>query len=121
MIKDGAIVYKGEHIINLDEIKIVGKHNIANMMIAICSAMLSNVDKEIIYKTLSSFMGVEHRIEYVRELNGVKYYNTKNSWGHEYTKTGHHMMSENYVKGKTMCILVHKNSIPKEIRKKLGL
>lgn len=75
MIKDGAIVYKGEHIINLDEIKIVGKHNIANMMIAICSAMLSNIDKDIIYKTLSSFMGVEHRIEYVRELNGVKYYN----------------------------------------------
>lgn len=75
MIKDGAIIYKGEHIINLDEIKIVGRHNISNMMIAICCAMLSNVDKDIIYKTLSSFMGVEHRIEYVRELNGVKYYN----------------------------------------------
>ncbi len=75
MIKDKAIYFKGEHIINLDEIKIVGQHNVSNIMIAICSAMLSNVDKSIIHHTLSSFMGVEHRIEYVRELDGVKYYN----------------------------------------------
>ncbi len=75
MVKDGAIVFKGEHIIDLDEIKIVGQHNIVNMMIATCCAMLSHVDKDVVYKTLSSFMGVEHRIEYVRELNGVKYYN----------------------------------------------
>lgn len=78
--------------------------------------------RQMFYET---FVSVDDHLEHItglyKDQNGVKYYNTKNSWGHEYTKTGHHMMSENYVKGKTMCILVHKNSIPKEIRKKLGL
>jgi len=75
MLKDNAIYYLGKHIIDLDEIKIVGKHNIQNIMIAICACALSHVDMQIIHDTLASFMGVEHRIEYVRDYQGVKYYN----------------------------------------------
>ena len=51
----------------------------------------------------------------------MKYYKTKNSWGTEENGTGYHYISEEYVKGKTISILVHKNSIPKDIRKKLGM
>ncbi len=75
MIKDDAIYFKGEHVIDLKEIKIVGKHNVQNMMIAICFAKVSGIDTTIIHDTLANFMGVEHRIEFVRELNGVRYYN----------------------------------------------
>ena len=75
MLKDNAIYYQGEHIIDLDEIKIVGRHNLQNMMIAICSCLLSGVDVPCIHDTLASFTGVEHRIEFVREYQGVKYYN----------------------------------------------
>ncbi len=75
MIKDNAIYFQGKHVIDLDEIKIVGKHNVQNMMIAICTTLLSGVDIQIVHDTLSAFMGVEHRIEYVRECDGVKYYN----------------------------------------------
>lgn len=75
MIRDYAIYYQNQKIIDLDEIKIVGKHNIQNMMIAICACMLSHVDVKCIHDTLASFMGVEHRIEFVREYEGVKYYN----------------------------------------------
>lgn len=75
MIQDEAIYFKGEHIIDLDEIKIVGRHNIQNMMIAIMACALSGVDKKCINDTLAHFMGVEHRIEFVREYQGVKYYN----------------------------------------------
>ena len=75
MIKDQAIYYKNQHIIDLDEIKIVGRHNIQNIMISICYAILSNISIECIHDTIASFMGVEHRIEYVREYQGVKYYN----------------------------------------------
>ena len=75
MIKNDAIYYNNEKVIDLDEIKIVGKHNIQNMMIAIIASSLSNVSLSSIHDTLTSFMGVEHRIEYVRELDGVKYYN----------------------------------------------
>lgn len=75
MIKNQAIYYQNEQIIGLDEIKIVGRHNIQNMMIAIVASSLAGVSRDVIHDTLAHFMGVEHRIEYVREINGVKYYN----------------------------------------------
>lgn len=75
MIKDQAIYFKDEKIIDLDEIKIVGNHNVQNIMVAICMAKLSNVATEVVEREIASFMGVEHRIEFVREINGVKVYN----------------------------------------------
>ena len=75
MIKNDAIYYGTKEIIPLKDIKIVGKHNVQNMMIAIVSGILCHVDKKSISYTLKNFMGVEHRIEYVRALDGVKYYN----------------------------------------------
>ena len=75
MIKDNAIYYQNEFIIDIADIKVVGKHNLQNIMVAICMAKLSNVDTKIINQEISSFIGVEHRIEFVREINGVKVYN----------------------------------------------
>lgn len=75
MLKDNAIYYQDQHIIDLDEIKIVGRHNVQNMMIAICACIHSGVDVQCIHDTLAAFKGVEHRIEFVREYQGVKYYN----------------------------------------------
>lgn len=74
-VVNNAIYYKNEKVIDLKEIKIVGKHNVQNMMIAICASALCGIDISSIHDTLASFMGVEHRIEFVRELNGVRYYN----------------------------------------------
>lgn len=64
---------------------------------------------------------LEHITSIAQDQDGVKYYKTKNSWGTEDNGTGYHYLSENYVKAKTISILVHKNSIPKTIRTKLGL
>lgn len=75
MIKNNAIYYQDEFIIDLNDIKVVGKHNIQNIMIAICIAKKCGVDTTIIYQEIASFIGVEHRIEFVREINGVKIYN----------------------------------------------
>ncbi|MFQ6793992.1 MAG: UDP-N-acetylmuramoyl-L-alanine--D-glutamate ligase [Thomasclavelia sp.] len=75
MIKDQAIYYQGEKIIALDDIKVVGNHNVQNIMVAICACKLAGVDNQIINQEIASFMGVEHRIEFVREINGVKVYN----------------------------------------------
>lgn len=72
---DGYIEIKGEKIIPLDAIKIVGKHNLQNVMIAVSAAKAIGISNNVILDAVSSFKGVEHRIEFVREIDGVKYYN----------------------------------------------
>ena len=74
-IRDDKIYFQGEEVLPISEIKIVGRHNIQNIMISICATALSGIPLSSIRKTIASFMGVEHRIEYVTTINGVKYYN----------------------------------------------
>lgn len=57
----------------------------------------------------------------VRDQNGRKFYLIKNSWGETGKYEGVWYMSEAFVKGKTMNIVVHKDAIPTPIRKKLGI
>lgn len=61
-------------IMHRDEIAILGDHNVENYLAAI-SAVWGYVSVDSIKKVAHEFMGVEHRIEFVREVNGVKYYN----------------------------------------------
>lgn len=72
-----------------------------------------------------TFQTVDDHLEHItgiaKDQDGVKYYKTKNSFGTERNGTGYHYLSEEYVKGKTISIVINKNSIPKSIRKKLGI
>ena len=77
-IEGGDIVFldKGkETICRLDDIKILGKHNVENTLCAITCAKLMNVSNRSIQKSVSEFMGLAHRIELIRTLNGVSFYN----------------------------------------------
>lgn len=73
-IKDGTIYY-GEKIINLSDIKVKGMHNYENIMCAIMVVKQFNVNNEVINKVLKEFKGVEHRIEYVTNINNREFYN----------------------------------------------
>lgn len=77
--EDGKIYYNDgkstEEILEVKDLKIPGVHNIKNVMAAIIIAKLFGIDSYTIKRSISSFTGAEHRIEFVRELNGVKYYN----------------------------------------------
>lgn len=65
---------KDEYVLNVSNIKLPGKHNLENYLAAIAATYeLSN--SENIKKTAETFSGVEHRMEFVRTVNGVSYYN----------------------------------------------
>lgn len=64
-----------EALININDLKILGKHNIENAMAAVLTALALNVSLEIIKKGLIDFKAVEHRIEYVCSKKGVDYFN----------------------------------------------
>lgn len=70
---------------NVKELKILGEHNIENALAAIAVSYIFGVNINVIKKTLQKFAGVEHRIEFVRELNGVKYYNDSKATNPEST------------------------------------
>lgn len=60
---------------NKNDLKIIGKHNLFNAMVAACLAYKLGCSVDNIRNAIANFKGVEHRIEFVRELDGVKYYN----------------------------------------------
>ena len=84
-IEDNYICYKNERVVPLSQIKIKGMHNYENIMAMVSIVKQYNVSNDIICDYLSSFGGVEHRIEYVRELNGIKFYNDSKATNTEST------------------------------------
>ena len=73
-LQDGTIYRNGKKIMDAVDIRIPGVHNIENYMAAACAVegFASDADIDAVAR---SFGGVEHRIELVRELDGVRYYN----------------------------------------------
>ena len=74
-ILNDAIYYHDEEIIKLDDIRVKGNHNYENIMCAIVVAKQFNISNEIIKEVLNKFSGVEHRLEFVKRLNGREFYN----------------------------------------------
>lgn len=64
-----------ENVLSLDDIRLIGLHNAENYMAAI-AAVSPFIDTDVIRSVATAFTGVEHRLEFVRELKGVKYYNS---------------------------------------------
>ncbi len=64
-----------DQIVEISEILLPGRHNLENITAAVMAARLAGVSKDNIINVLKTFKGLEHRLELVREVNDVKYYN----------------------------------------------
>lgn len=74
-VKDGQLYVGDEPVLSLTSIRLPGKHNLQNVMIAVSAAKVLGISNETIQEVVEGFTGVEHRIEFVREKDGVCYYN----------------------------------------------
>ncbi len=86
-IKQGAFVHgesilfvpregaKGEPVMPVAEIPLKGAHNVENVLAAVCVARLAGVSAETIRASVASFKAVEHRLELVKSVKGVEFYN----------------------------------------------
>jgi UDP-N-acetylmuramoylalanine--D-glutamate ligase len=70
--REGA---KPEPVMPVAEIPLAGAHNVENVLAAVCAARLAGVESETIRAAVLAFKAVEHRLEFVREVAGVRYYN----------------------------------------------
>jgi UDP-N-acetylmuramoylalanine--D-glutamate ligase len=75
--EDIVIVHHGkeEFVMKVGEIPLAGAHNVENVLAAVMAARLAEVDAPTIAKAVKNFAGVEHRLEFVREVRGVRYFN----------------------------------------------
>ena len=74
-LQDGRIIFKKDgvttDICGVKEVRIPGMHNVENALAATALASVMGIGPEVIAETLRTFPGVEHRIEFVREVNGI--------------------------------------------------
>jgi UDP-N-acetylmuramoylalanine--D-glutamate ligase len=78
-LRDGKIVFahhgEEELIVAVSQVPLPGAHNLENVLAAVVASRLAGVRPAQLEASIKSFAGVEHRIEFVAEINGVRYYN----------------------------------------------
>ncbi len=74
-VDERYIYYKSEKFIEKNKVALVGEHNIKNILAAICMSMLLGASMESIKKVLTSFTGVKHRLQFVKEIRNRLFYN----------------------------------------------
>lgn len=74
-LENNEIIFNDEKIININELQIVGNHNIQNAMCAILASKITGLDNQTIKNALKSFKAIEHRLEFIRTIEETDYYN----------------------------------------------
>jgi UDP-N-acetylmuramoylalanine--D-glutamate ligase len=78
-VRENEIVFRRdgneETLLKLQDISMAGAHNVENVLAAVAATRLAGADASAIAKGVRSFSGVEHRLEFVAEIGGVRYYN----------------------------------------------
>lgn len=99
-LKDGAIFYKDEKIINVDDMQILGPHNIKNAMAVVILAKLLKIDRKTIRDTIKTFKAPSHRCEFVVEKQGIAFYNDSKATNPEAT-----IVALKAFQGKKVCLI----------------
>jgi len=88
VIKNNAIFYGAEKIVDIKKIKLLGEHNFKNIMAVICAVKILGIKNTDIEKAISSFKGLEHRLEFVKKVKGIEFYDDAISTTPESTMAG---------------------------------
>ena len=94
---------KEKVLMSRDDIFVPGLHNVENILAGLAAGLACGASPASMRETVSAFKGVEHRIEFVRELNGVRFYNDSKATSVDAAVKSLTAMSENA--GKTVAIL----------------
>ncbi len=101
-VRDGRIVVKNgdgaiTDICSLSDMHIIGAHNVQNVLAASAICYFAGIEPEIIGRGIREFAGVEHRLEYCAEIDGVKYYNDSKGTNTDAAVTAIKAVGENII------------------------
>lgn len=74
-VKDGQFCFRGEKLMPVDQLKVPGEHNVENALAALAVAKLEGKSNAAICEVLRTFSGVKHRLQFVTEWQGRRFYN----------------------------------------------
>lgn len=92
LLNDGKEIIK---ICDRSELKIIGDHNVENVLSAAAISYFAGISMEVISECIRNFGGVEHRIEFVKNINGTNYYNDSKGTNTDATITAIRAIREN--------------------------
>lgn len=78
-LEGNMLTFRGEPVMAADELGVPGSHNVENALATIAVTKLRGIENQVIKETLAGFGGVKHRLQYVGEINHVKFYNDSKS------------------------------------------
>ncbi|MBD2742400.1 UDP-N-acetylmuramoyl-L-alanine--D-glutamate ligase [Coleofasciculus sp. FACHB-1120] len=94
-IEDGWVVetqnsasLQGEKIVQASVLRMVGEHNLQNLLMAVAAARLAGIEKEAIQEAIANFPGVPHRLEHIRTLVGIDFINDSKATNYDAAQVG---------------------------------
>ncbi|XZN99806.1 MAG: UDP-N-acetylmuramoyl-L-alanine--D-glutamate ligase [Microcoleus sp.] len=87
-IKDGWVIAQNQQILPADTLKMVGEHNLQNLLMAVAAANLAGIDKSAIAQAIAKFPGVPHRLEHICTWEGIDFINDSKATNYDAAQVG---------------------------------
>jgi UDP-N-acetylmuramoylalanine--D-glutamate ligase len=87
-IEDGWVISQGEKIVQVSALRMVGAHNLQNLLMAVAVARLAEIDREAIATAIAKFPGVPHRLEHICTWQGIDFINDSKATNYDAAQVG---------------------------------
>ena len=87
-IEDGWVIAQSEKILPAESLRMVGEHNLQNLLMAVAAANLAGIDKSAIAQAIAKFPGVAHRLEHIRTWEGIDFINDSKATNYDAAQVG---------------------------------
>jgi UDP-N-acetylmuramoylalanine--D-glutamate ligase len=87
-IEDGWVISQGEKIVQVSALRMVGAHNLQNLLMAVAVARLAGIEKEAIATAIAQFPGVPHRLEHICTWQGIDFINDSKATNYDAAQVG---------------------------------
>jgi UDP-N-acetylmuramoylalanine--D-glutamate ligase len=87
-IEAGWVVSQGEQIVKVSALRMVGEHNLQNLLMAVATAKLAGIEKDAIADSIANFPGVPHRLEHICTWQGIDFINDSKATNYDAAQVG---------------------------------
>ena len=87
-IENGWVIAQSEKILPAESLRMVGEHNLQNLLMAVAAANLAGIDKSAIARAIAKFPGVSHRLEHICTWEGIDFINDSKATNYDAAQVG---------------------------------